>query len=150
MRINLVRICIGFILAGIVLFGTVQAALPLQVTVTATPSTLMPGGAEAQITVLVKAGEQVMKDAAVTLRFDSEQAAIVNPSSGTTDSSGMFFSTLSTLKNGGSIRVTAFAQKSTIDMSYEGSGYVDIPVQQVQVQPQPVNQPPPQPVYQPP
>ena len=44
-----------FFIAGI---GSVQAALTLQVTVTANPSTLRPGGAEAQITVLVKTGSR--------------------------------------------------------------------------------------------
>jgi len=43
MRINLVRICFTIILAEVVLFGSVQAAGPLQVTVTATPSTLSSG-----------------------------------------------------------------------------------------------------------
>ena len=142
----------GLVILTILLFwivgiGSVQAALPLQVTVTATHSTLKPGGAEAQITVLVKTGEQVVKDAAVTLRTDSE-LAIVNPSSGTTDSSGMIFSTLSTLSNGGSIRVTATARKVDMRLVYEGQGYVDIPIQLEEVPPIPP--PPPQPPYPPP
>jgi beta propeller repeat protein len=132
-----------FFIAGI---GSVQAyTLPLQVTVTANPPTLLPGGAEAQITVLVKTGEQVVEGAAVTLRSDSE-LAIVNPASGTTDSSGMVYSTFSTLSNGGSIRVTATARKEESPrLVYEGQGYVDVPIQEGEVPPVPPPPPPPPP-----
>ena len=129
-----------FFIAGI---SSVQAALPLQVTVTATPSTLRPGGAEAQIMVLVMNGGQPVDGADVTLRTDSE-LAIVNPASGTTDSSGMIFSTFSTLSNGGSIRVTATARKVDMRLVYEGQGYVDVPIQPEEVPPVPP--PPPLPV----
>jgi len=133
-----------FFIAGI---GSVQAALTLQVTVTANPSTLRPGGAEAQIMVLVMNGGQPVEGAAVTLRSDSE-LAIVNPASGTTDSSGMVFSTFSTVSNGGSIRVTATARKVDMRLVYEGQGYVDVPIQPEEVPPVPP--PPPPPTNQPP
>ena len=133
---------IAILLLCIAGIGSVQAALPLQVTVTANPSTLRPGGAEGQIMVLVMNGGQPVDGADVTLRTDSE-LAIVNPASGATDSSGMIFSTFSTVSNGGSIRVTATARKVDMRLVYEGQGYIDVPIQPEEVPPVPPPPPPP-------
>ena len=161
-----------FLLFCITSIGIAQAE-PLQVTVTASPSTLSSGGGSAQIMVKVMYRSSPLQGAKVTLQTDSELAD-VSYSSDVTDSMGVFpTSMLSTTLTSGSIRVTAFAQKSTIDMAYGGSGYVDVPVQPVVMiplepvvlvstttpipQPQPYQppqsqpyQPPPAPPYQPP
>jgi PKD repeat protein len=162
MRINLVRICIAFILAGMVLFGSVQAEEPVQVTVTAAPATVS-AGSSAQIQVTVTYYGQAMDGATIVANTNTGSATLT-PSSRSTDSSGKAIFRLDTTSStSGTVRVSATVTKQTIDAYYTGNGYVDVPVQSVVMVPlEPVvlvstttpvpqpYQPPAAPPYQPP
>jgi PKD repeat protein len=129
MRFNLVRICIAFILAGLVLFGTVQADEPLQVTVTASPASVS-AGSSAQITVTATYYGQPMSGATVVANTNSGSATLT-PSSGQTDSSGRASFRLDTTTSAsGAVRVSVSVTKVSIDLgTITGNGYTDVPVQ---------------------
>lgn len=131
MRINLVRICIAFILAGIVLFGTVQAVEALQVTVTATPSSVS-AGVSTQIIVTANYYGQPMSGATVIVTSNTGSATLT-PSSGQTDSSGRASFRLDiTGSTSGTVRVSASVTKQSIDLgNIAGNGFTDVPVQPV-------------------
>jgi PKD repeat protein len=144
--------------------GTVVGVETLQVTVTASPASVS-AGSSAQILVTATYYGQPLSGATVIVTSNTGSATLT-PSSSLTDSSGHASFRLDTASStSGTVRVSAIVTKSTIDNSYQGQGYADIPVQPVVLVPlepgmviittttpvpQPYQPPAPQPHYQPP
>lgn len=136
------------------LAGTVQAAANAQVSVTASPSVILPGGTSAILVVVTHEGVVIsadtrgstsgppLPDATVTLSSTSSGVTF-SPATGVTGSQGIFTSMLTTSASAsGSVPVHAVAE---IPGDFYGEGAVTVTVQQAPAPPPPgpvVNQQP--------
>jgi PKD repeat protein len=135
MGVNHPRLIFIALLIPVILFGALCTQPcsadggQLQVTVTASPSSVS-AGSPAQILVTVMYYGQPMSGATVVVTTTSGSATLT-PSSGKTDSSGRAsFRLDTTTSTSGTVRVSVSVTKVSIDFgTITGNGYADVPVQ---------------------